>query len=183
MEPILVNIAAKIGATRYNGGWTKTVTGLDKTKGNGFSILGEFLRGGVQPLQPGLYLDCGIGGSRKNQEHHYHLVELTPTGEVIILQSVDGLSGYTRNKEGGDWAVRLWPAIEAYFARQEDSPAVTFTVAIARSLTDDTKRTCVAVEQKGMPSSFWYHSENPAETIQAILALLRDRGYKVIEEA
>ena len=53
---------------RYNGGWTKTVTGLDKQITNGYSILGEF-----KPqkkdwyCEGGLYLDKGIGGSRKNQ--------------------------------------------------------------------------------------------------------------------
>ena len=29
--------------TRYNGGWAKTVTGLDKSRTNGYSILGDFL--------------------------------------------------------------------------------------------------------------------------------------------
>ena len=27
--------------TRYNGGWAKSVTGVDRTKTNGYSIVGE----------------------------------------------------------------------------------------------------------------------------------------------
>lgn len=52
-ETIIVNLREALAAAeggwddpmrRYNGGWTKTVTDLDKSKDNGYSIVGEFVR-------------------------------------------------------------------------------------------------------------------------------------------
>ena len=57
---------------RYNGGWTKSVIGLDKMQTNGYSIKGNFINGDINRLRnwnDGLYLDCDIRGSRKNQEN------------------------------------------------------------------------------------------------------------------
>ena len=51
--------------TRYNGGWIKSVERLDKSKTNGYSLVGEFLKSGLQWMGPGFYLDCSKGGSRK----------------------------------------------------------------------------------------------------------------------
>ena len=117
-EPILINLAEKLELTRYNGGWTKTVTGLDKTKNNGYSITGNFVNEGVQPLQHGLFLLCDVSGSRKNQVKHYYLVALRADGSVDTLAEVTGTSGYDRGKSGHDWAVRLWEDIDAYFAAE-----------------------------------------------------------------
>lgn len=89
--------------TRYNGGWVKSVTGLDQTKTNGYSIIGEFLKSGVQWLSPGLYLDCSKGGSRKHQDVYHSLVKLNTDGTIELLQQeINNLS----------WAVALWDKIE-----------------------------------------------------------------------
>jgi|SRR6185503_20060100 len=108
MEPIVVNIPKEISATRYNGGWMKSVTGLDKTKNNGYSLLGDFVGEGLQPLQPGLYLVCDIGGSRKNQVKTYTLVVLHTDSSVETIVWV----------QDNDWAVQLWKLIDEYFAAQ-----------------------------------------------------------------
>lgn len=119
---ITLNIQEKIGSSRYNGGWTKTVDGLDKSRSNGYSIIGDFVPKGVAPVSPGLYLDCGIGGSRINQEHTYNLVEVTSDGECIVIATERESRG--RRPTGRDWAVKLWEPIEEWFAGQtseEDS--------------------------------------------------------------
>jgi hypothetical protein len=90
--------------TRYNGGWAKTVRGLDKSKTNGYSILGDFVDiDAPQYWKNGtIILDCDINGSRKHPEKTYRLFRYE-NGKLSLLA-----------KEGDtkDWAVRLWPAIE-----------------------------------------------------------------------
>lgn len=90
---------------RYNGGWTKIVTGLDKSVTNGYSILGDFTTSGKKDWYStnALYLDCGIGGSRKNQERNYTLFRVNEKGEPIIIAKSDGKN----------WATELWEAIES----------------------------------------------------------------------
>ena len=92
--------------TRYNGGWIKTIKNLDKDYQNGYSLEGEFLpvsSGTIQLHENELYLDCSIGGSRKNQEKNYTLFKIQDN-DVIILQEIE---------DGGrDWAMLLWETIE-----------------------------------------------------------------------
>jgi hypothetical protein len=92
--------------TRYNGGWIKQITGIDESKTNGYSLLGEFTPGRLVWNKPGLYLDCSIGGSRKNQEYKYSLFILQPDGTGKYLGVTE-----VRYERGGDWAPRLWDAI------------------------------------------------------------------------
>lgn len=88
---------------RYNGGWTKTVDGLNKESTNGFSILGEFKPNKTDWYTEGkVYLDKGIGGSRKNQRCYYFLFTFDTEGNVIILKETTGKN----------WAVNLWETIE-----------------------------------------------------------------------
>jgi len=90
--------------TRYNGGWAKTVTGLDKSRTNGYSILGDFVNiDAPQYWKDGtIILDCDIHGSRKHPEKTYRLFQYQD-GKLSLLTFV----GDTK-----DWAVKLWPAIE-----------------------------------------------------------------------
>ena len=90
--------------TRYNGGWAKTVTGLDKSRTNGYSILGDFLDiDAPQYWKEGtVILDCDIHGSRKHHKKTYRLFQYQD-GKLHLLTYV----GDTK-----DWAVRLWPTIE-----------------------------------------------------------------------
>lgn len=103
--------------TRYNGGWLKTVTGLDKTKTNGYSIIGEFTKAGnyKHEYKNGLYLDCSKGGSRKNQEFNYHLFRVDDDGFHLIQVFEDG---------GRNWACEFWENIEKELQTEktEDSP-------------------------------------------------------------
>lgn len=91
--------------SRYNGGWLKTVTGLDKSVTNGFSILGKFVKAGDYKVdyKPGLYLDCSKDGSRKNQEWNYHLFRLDEDGFHLLQTVEDG---------GRHFACEFWEKID-----------------------------------------------------------------------
>lgn len=107
LDPVvLAKEAAQQGGSfsRYNGGWIKSITKLDKSQTNGYSLVGEFVKQGLQWLSPGVYLDCSISGSRKNQVKSYTVFKLEKDGSVKLL----GTAGDSR-----DWAVKLWPVIES----------------------------------------------------------------------
>ena len=92
--------------TRYNGGWLKTITKIDKDYQNGYSLVGKFLplsSGKINLHENELYLDCSIGGSRKHQEKSYHLFKIVGR-EIVIIQTIECA--------GRDWAVSLWDSIE-----------------------------------------------------------------------
>ena len=97
--------------TRYNGGWAKTVTGLDKSRTNGYSILGDFLDiDAPQYWKEGtLILDCDIYGSRKHPEKTYRLFRYE-NGKLSLL---------TEESDTKDWAVRMWPLIEEYMKEEK----------------------------------------------------------------
>jgi hypothetical protein len=98
--------------TRYNGGWTKTVTGLDKSKTNGYSIEGEFVKNGDQYYEEGkLYIDKGVGGSRKNHKNTYTLFTFDDQGSVIVIKVIEDCE-WVKNKS--NWAIQLWPSIEEF---------------------------------------------------------------------
>lgn len=93
---------------RYNGGWAKRVTGLDKSQQNGYSIKGEWCDKGIDYIvfEGHLYLDCDIQGSRKNQVKNYTLFTIKK-GEVEIIQRID-------NARGKHWAIDMWENIEKF---------------------------------------------------------------------
>lgn len=91
------------GFSRYNGGWIKSVTGIDKSHTDGYSVLGNFAWKGKQWYYPGIYLDCSISGSRKAWQYRYHLFVLRKDGSFkSIADEVRSIS----------WAVDLWKPIE-----------------------------------------------------------------------
>jgi hypothetical protein len=98
---------------RYNGGWTKTVEGIDKGYTNGYSIIGEFTEGKRKDWYNTklLYLDCGIGGSRKNQKKFYTLFTIDENGNLNIVFET----------YGSDWATDLWPYIESFYNSEKDN--------------------------------------------------------------
>lgn len=92
--------------SRYNGGWIKLVTGLDKSKKNGFSLVGDFVDAGKtkNDYEAGLYINCNIDGSRKNQEKIIQLLKLNEDGTLELLKEEKNL--------GRTWAVEFWDLIE-----------------------------------------------------------------------
>lgn len=96
------------GFSRYNGGWIKQVIGLDKSKTDGYSILGDFAPKKKTWVKPGLYIDCSIDGSRKNQERRIHLFVILKDGTAKQI----GEEKKYKGSSGGDWAVDLWNDIE-----------------------------------------------------------------------
>ena len=99
------------GISRYNGGWAKLVKGLDKSRTNGYSILGDFLDiDAPQYWKEGtLILDCDIYGSRKHPEKTYRLFRYE-NGKLSLL---------TEESDTKDWAVRMWPLIEEYMKEEK----------------------------------------------------------------
>ena len=63
---------------RATGGWVKTVTGLDKSVLNGFSLVGEFVKAGDYKTEfsDGLYLDCNKEGKKSNPKQDFRLFRL-----------------------------------------------------------------------------------------------------------
>jgi len=102
--------------TRYNGGWTKVITGIDKTKTNGYSLLGDFVNTGVANKKSywkkgTVFIDCDIGGSRKHQRKKYRLFYLNKDGEMELVA--------TDNTP--DYAVNFWDKIEELFDRNREA--------------------------------------------------------------
>jgi hypothetical protein len=116
--------------SRYNGGWVKTITGIDKEKSNGFSLRGNFVDGGKEAIircRIGvLYLDCDISGSRKNQCKYYTLFTIDADGKIIVL--VDAM------KEHKSWAIDLWPEIEKFLDNQPKIESIE-TIIIKKQAT------------------------------------------------
>jgi len=127
-EPVLVNLReAFFNAPGFwqgslspkSGNWCKFVESIDKTQTDGYSIEGPFVSQTDELAQQrsGIYLHCEKKGrKRKASERLYTLFELEPNGEVRVINELK-----TASK---DWAVLLWPEIEAYFAKQNDSVEV-----------------------------------------------------------
>lgn len=126
---MIININENIPLfTRYNGGWIKTVNGIDKDYKNGYSLVGEFLpvsRGNIDLDENLLYLDCSIGGSRKNQEKNYTLFKIIDNEIFIIKEIEDG---------GSDWATSLWESIESELQIKENM--ADKTLKMVRKLDD-----------------------------------------------
>lgn len=108
LEDVMAASGQIVNYTRYNGGWIRHVTGLNTKTTDGYSILGDFVKDGIQWADPGLYLDCSIGGSRKQQERWFTLFVLTPEGEIQKVGKWWKISG----KSGGTWAPHFWDEIE-----------------------------------------------------------------------
>lgn len=106
-------------STRYNGGWIKEITGLDKSKNNGYSLIGSFKGKSGDTYEVGhLYLDCDIRGSRKNQFKHYKLFTIKSDGAVKEI---------AYQEDARDWAINLWDAVEQFLDSDEkDNPLEVF---------------------------------------------------------
>ena len=110
---ILVKKTIATEAERYNGGWAKTILKLDKSKTNGYSIVGDFIKG-PQNLEIGsLVLDCDLAGSRKNQTKNYRVLKVSEKGDLKKIEGGEILGG------GMDWAVNLWEIIEKNLPKTE----------------------------------------------------------------
>ena len=140
---MIINLEEQLmGFDRYNGGWVKQITGLDKDYKNGYSLNGEFIANkrvkNVDLEENNLYLDCSIGGSRKNQEKNYHLFKVE-NGEIEIIQTIeDGQS---------DWAVQLWDNIERELGLQKTKTEQLFD-KIHKLQLDEFKKLMVQLKKE-----------------------------------
>lgn len=90
---------------RQQGGWLKTITELDKTIKNGYSLVGDFVHAGdfEDNYSEGIYLDCNKEGTAKKPQVDYRVFRFKD-GKVRLLDMViDADNG---------WAVQLWDAID-----------------------------------------------------------------------
>ena len=131
MIRMIINLAEQlVGFDRYNGGWVKTIERIYKDYNNGYSLVGEFIANkqvkNVNLEEDVLYLDCSIGGSRKNQEKSYHLFKLED-GEIEIIQTIENGQD--------DWAVQLWDSIENEL-ELENTEKVDNTLRKIKKLSD-----------------------------------------------
>lgn len=102
--------------------WIKKVTGLDKTKTNGYSVLGDFVQSGRQFYRDGqLYLICD--GHRSKGVMLFTI----SLGEIKILADA----------KGQNWATDLWGAIENNLPQknEKESPSGGITENDAPSET------------------------------------------------
>ena len=117
---------------RYNGGWLKRVTGLDKSVNNGYSIVGDFVEAGdyKNNYEEGLYLDCSKEGSRKNQVWNYHLFRFSEENGVELLKTLEDA--------GRTWAVEFWDTIEKELNIEEDKTQAILNKIYEESTDDET---------------------------------------------
>ena len=89
--------------------WVKKITGLDVTKHNGFSILGDWMKDHDCPAyySPGLFISCVI----LPRGNYYRLWEITTSFEIKMIQSHKGNKG---------WAPLFWPAIQQWMEKNSE---------------------------------------------------------------
>lgn len=120
-----------VNYSRYNGGWVKTITGIDKSKTNGYSLIGDFVKFPSWAAYNTLLLDCSIDGSRNHPERNYHLLQVTQNGDLNQIYNI---------KNGGkDWAIKFWDKIEEYLNSEipDENPLAGYS---DQELIDELKR-------------------------------------------
>lgn len=90
---------------RAEGGWLKTVEGLDKSVKNGYSLVGDFVKAGdyEEEYDEGLYLDCNKEKNGRKVQQDYRLFRIRDGKLRLLDMVIDGTS---------TWAVDLWDAVE-----------------------------------------------------------------------
>ena len=99
----ITNIDSSINF-RSTGGWLKTVTGLDKSVLNGYSLVGEFVKSGDYKYEysDGLYLDCNKEGKKSKPKQDFRLFRLKHGKLTLLDQLYDGKK---------NWAVEFWDSV------------------------------------------------------------------------
>jgi len=90
---------------RLHGGWLKTITELDKTVKNGYSLVGDCVKAGdfEEEYSEGIYLDCNKEGTSKKTQQDYRLFRFKNNEVRLLDMVIDGKQG---------WAPQLWDALE-----------------------------------------------------------------------
>jgi len=89
---------------RYCGGWLKTITGLDKSVLNGYSLVGEFVKAGdyKTEISDGLYLDCNKEGKKSKPKQDFRLIRVKHGNLTLVDQVYDGKK---------NWAAEFWDSV------------------------------------------------------------------------
>ena len=131
--------------SRYNGGWMKTVTGLDKSVKNGYSLIGEFVDAGAtkNDYSAGLYINCNIDGSRKHPTKMVQLLKLDEDGSLELLKTLEN--------GGRTWAVEFWELIEENLEEEVKMSVGEIAQLINKNL--DSKQVQELFKQLGLAES------------------------------
>jgi hypothetical protein len=116
--------------SRARKGWAKHITGLDKTKTNGYSFEGDFVSLGNfdTNLLNGVYLDCSKSADENGEIIKTYHIFSVEDGEISLLQTVEDCKG---------WAVKCWDSIDAYLNREGITSKELFNQVIEK--TSDKK--------------------------------------------
>jgi len=110
-----------IAIDRYNGGWLKRVTGLNKERLNGYSIEGEFVKPPFYCVPGDVILDCSKVGSRKHVECIYTVMRVREDGHF------EEVGRYDAGEERRGWAPEVWPFIEEALGQERPNPLAAFS--------------------------------------------------------
>jgi hypothetical protein len=151
---LLLNITAVASEviphfTRYNGGWIRRIDIVNEKMTTGYSLVSEIAGEGLTWHKPGLYLDCSIGGSRKNQKYQYSLFILGQDGVAKYHDALETWLG-----KGGDWAVCMRDAV--YAALKEigaESPHPNWDTSTDLRTRFELEELAVIANKKGFNSA------------------------------
>ena len=113
----------------YNGGWVKEVTGVDKSKSNGYAFEGRFVNpiNGLSECEDGLYIVCSIEGSRRR---HKKCVAVFEIKDEEVTKAIDWV-------EGNDWALQIRDRVAELLDQPKESPLAKYST---EELLEELKR-------------------------------------------
>ena len=103
----------------YNGGWVKEVTGVDKSKSNGYAFEGRFVNSinGLSECGDGLYIVCSIEGSRRRHKKCVAVFEIKDDEVTKVIDWV----------EGNDWALQVRDRVAELLDQPKESPLAKYS--------------------------------------------------------
>ena len=103
----------------YNGGWVKEVTGVDKSKSNGYAFEGRFVNpiSGLSECGDGLYIVCSIEGSRRHQKKCVAVFEIKDDEVTKVINWV----------EGNDWALKIRDRVAELLNQPKENPLAKYS--------------------------------------------------------
>ena len=120
----------------YNGGWVKEVTGVDKSKSNGYAFEGRFVNpiGGLSECGDGLYIVCSIEGSRRRQKKCVAVFEIKDDEVTKVIDWV----------EGNDWALQIRDRVAELLDQPKENPLAKYST---EELLEELKRRGMQIDR------------------------------------
>lgn len=120
----------------YNGGWVKEVTGVDKSKSNGYAFEGRFVNpiNGLSECGDGLYIVCSIEGSRRR---HKKCVAVFEIKNDKVTKAIDWV-------EGNDWALKIRDRVAELLNQPKENPLAKYST---EELLEELKRRGMQIDR------------------------------------